>query len=226
MLFALPLLLLFQNCGTTSSDGGTESRSSQESENYRNHTSSGLRGAGGNNTNTGGSSGGGTGTFSFGGGTGGGNSSGGGSFSGGGTGGGGNGESGGTGQFDGRNCFAGNFALDETILRAYTDRNNSRVLQNFRDFVAYGPSRTVGMPTAEMAFPNAASGGTHTISCAVAKVKMRVFFPPIYFTNEYVEMDNTSNVTTLQCRGGFWYFAGTSCRWMRRIDLENQNNRP
>lgn len=223
-LLALPLVVLFQNCGSASSDGGSGSKKSGDAEYYRNHTSSGLRGAGGSNTSTG-SSGGGSGTFSFSDGSGGG-SGGTGGFSGGGSG---NAESSGAGSgsssmpFDGRNCYKGSYALDQNIIRSY-DRSNNKMLQALRNFVAYGPTRTVGMPMSQMDFPDARSGDTFSVSCEVAKEKLRVFFPPAYFTSQYVEMDNSRSVTAFQCRSGFWYFAGTSCKWMLYTDFMNQGN--
>lgn len=229
MLLAFPLILLFQNCGATGGSGDGDDSESAASQSYRNHSSSNVRGAGGSNPSTSGSGGGfssGNGTFTYGGGsTGSGGSSSGGGTSGGtsgGTGGGGSG-GGGTSTYDGKTCFAGVYGLDSMLVRNFNtnDRDQLRIL---REYAFFDQITQVALPATQLDFPQARSGGTYSVSCEVTKSKLKNFFPSAYFTSQYVELNNTGNVTAFQCRGGFWYFAGTSCRWMHISEYNRQIN--
>lgn len=198
----LPLVLLFQNCGSSSSSGGNDSdMSAREAYYAANGGNLGYSSVGGGGS--GGSSGG---NFTLGGGS----TSGGGGSSGGGTGGG-VGPTGGI-KSDGTNCLAGEYGVEASVYNTW--RGDSFSVSNIRKYLPFVSRRDLSNPATTMTFDDEVHGEYASVTCERSFDKMAKYFPGEWKSQpqRWDCTKNAGNITTMQCRSGQWFFAASSCK--------------
>lgn len=195
-----PLVLLFQNCGSSSSTNGTGEMSKREAYNASNSNNLGYSSVSGG-SGSGGSSGG---TFTLPGGSSGGSSSGGGSSG---------GSSGGPSpsiKTDGTNCLAGEYGIESAAYNVWG--GDDFTVGQMRKYLPLQNKQILSGSVATLIrFPDELHGETTTLSCADSFQKLKKFFPARFYSQYYDCSKNTGNITTLQCRSGQWFVAGSSC---------------
>lgn len=212
------MLLFFQNCGATPSSGGSD----DDRDNAKSSSGSGRTSTSGYRPVAGGSSGG---SFIYGNGSSGGSSSGGSGS--GGSSSGGSSTAGGTSglvQFDGKNCYKGNFGiLKESYDKFDSGSGNSLSIIRMLPFV---DTRTIGGPTGvSHDFPDEEYGQMFGVNCSISFSKFKKFFPQKYFSEQYTCDGNNNHVTSFQCKDGQWIFAASSCECKPKpVDFGGDNN--
>lgn len=190
----LPLVLFFQNCGSSSGSGDSDP-SAREAYYAANGGNTGYSSVGGGNGTSSG------GNFTLGGGS----TSGGGGISGGGS------STGGI-KSDGTNCLAGEYGVESAVYNAW--RGDSFSVSNIRQYLPFISRRDLSSPATLMTFPDEVHGEYTTINCSVSFDKMAKYFPGEWKSQplRWNCNNNAGNITTLQCRSGQWFFTASSCR--------------
>lgn len=201
LVLVLPLLFLFQNCGSASSQSGGEAGDSEKSAREAYAASNGGYSAVG----SGGSGGASGGTFTL---------------PGSGSSGSGSGSSSSSSEnpfgpvkSDGSNCFEGTYAIEKVAYESMGGDDFSVGIS--RKYLPLQEKRNVSNVGTQMNFESAMHGDVETVSCSESFDKLKRYFPSRYFSSGYTCEGNGSNVTTLQCRSGQWFFAGSSCECKR-----------
>ncbi len=205
IVLMLPLILLFQNCGTASSSNGSSEMSKREAHNASNGGNMGYSSVAGGSGSSGSGGSGGSGTFTLPGSSG--TTTGGGSSTSGGS-------STGTSpviKTDGTNCLAGEYGIDRGIYNTWGGDDFSVGVMR-KNLPLINKSILGDSPGTIVTFPDELHSETTTLSCDVSFDKLRKFFPARFFSQYYDCSRNSGNFTTLQCRSGQWFFAASSCK--------------